>query len=261
MIVRYRVCGSASAERSRRVVWGSLIGYLHRGSRWIAEVPTTVPSASLMGEMVSATVLKESSHLPPAVSGGCPSSSCATGYRARVVCHTPAGATGSGLAPPTVLIGSTELDRPVMRGTDDHPWWTSVDRGRPDCPISPAARQAVSRAETHHRISGCITMHRRNPATTGCLQGSARSRGESYQPRLCTPACLPTRWLIRMRSDSPIFGSLRSSLTGGLREQLAATRCGGLDEHRLQVILDGVLADRHQCGHCAGVDSIGEVAQ
>jgi len=80
-------------------------------------------------------------------------------------------------------------------------------------------------------------------------------------PRMCTPACLPTRWLFRSGGDSPIVGSMRSSVTGGLREQLAATRCGGLDEHRLQVVLDRVLADRHQSGHCAGVDSIGEVAQ
>jgi hypothetical protein len=84
--------------------------------------------------------------------------------------------------------------------------------------------------------------------------------GASF-PRVCTPACLQTRWLIRVGGDSPIVGSMRSSLTGGLREQLAATRCGGLDEHRLQVILDRVLADQHQSGHCAGVDPIGEVAK
>src|SRR5450631_4184069 len=54
--------------------------------------------------------------------------------------------------------------RPPSAVSYRDPLRTSVDRGGPDCPIWPVAGQAVSRAETLHRIPACITMHRRDPA-------------------------------------------------------------------------------------------------
>jgi hypothetical protein len=69
--------------------------------------------------------------------------------------HHPKGTVGG---------ASDRSSRPPLVVPYPDPLRTSVDRGGPDCPIWPVARQAVSRAETLHRIPACISMHRRDPA-------------------------------------------------------------------------------------------------